>query len=186
MADKKEVKSAPLLSTDKKATTIKDNDIISLGETPFGELWAEEVVSSKGKKTHINRYLQKDGVCTPINYPPIELEPDMYYPMRELQMTQQRFNEADYVPADTWVKESFRDSNGQLIRDTSGKTVDMYFWCKLSIKSLREEEEFKYGPIQYILGSDITKYIEAKQIIGGAMGNTGRQRVEEEEMMVEV
>jgi len=186
MADKKAEKVAPLLSTDKKATTIKDNDIISLGDTPFGELWAEEVVSSKGKKTYINRYLQKDGICTPINYSPMELNPDMLYPYRELQMTQTRFNEADYVPADTWVKEPFRDSNGQLIRDESGKALDMYFWVKLSIKSLREEEEFKYGPTQYILGSDILRYVDAKSIVGGSLGNTVRQRMEEQEQMVEV
>jgi hypothetical protein len=185
MLEKEKIKSAPLLSTNKLETTIQENNVESLGDTPFGTLFAEVFISPKGKKTYINRYVYQEDKVIPINYPPKYLEPDMFYPYRELQMTQSSFNEADYVPADTWVKESFRDDNGQLIRDTSGRAIDMYFWCKLSIKSLREEEEFKYGPIQYILGSDITKYIEAKQIVGGSLGNTVRQRIEEEEMMVE-
>ena len=60
MADKKEVKSAPLLSTNKLETEIRENNLVDLGDTPFGKLWAEEVVSTKGKKTFINRYVYKE------------------------------------------------------------------------------------------------------------------------------
>jgi len=184
--EEKTVKCAPLLSTNKAETEIQENNVESMGMTPFGELFAEVYVSPKGKKIYANRYIHRDNVCIPIGYPPSFIKPDMLYPYRELQMTQTRFNEMDFVPADSWVKESFRDDNGQLIRDTSGREIYSFFWCKLTIKALREEEECRYGDIKYMLGSDLIKYSEAKDIVGGPLGNSTRQRVEDETDMVEV
>jgi len=190
----KEVKIAPLLSTNKTETTI-DRKLELVGITPFGELMAEAIPLPKGKKTLLNRYIYQDSgdqkICIPITYPPIEIVPDMLYPYREYRMTQQRFNEMDFVPAGGWVKENFRDSNGSLVRDSNGNGVVMYFWCVLKIQELREEEECSYGPVKYVLGEKITKFNEAKNFsiddldIAPTVGNT-RQRVDDESEIVSV
>jgi len=189
MAKEKETKVAPLLTTNKQESAI-DRPVESMGITPFGELFSEVITSPKGKKFNMSRYIHRlDGenkVCIPINLPPSFLEPDMLYPYRELRMTQTRFNDMDYVNSDGWVKEPLKDDNSSLIRDASGQPINQFFWCKLKIMALKEEDECKYGPVQYILGSDITKYTEAKQIVGGSMVNTTRQRVEDEDEVRDV
>jgi len=177
-------KVAPVLSIDKEETTLEQR-FESVGETSFGELFAEVLMSPTGKESRINSYIHKDNVCIPINYAPAVIESDMMYPYRELQMTQQRFTEMDYVPSGTWVAEPFKDDNGSVIRDSDGRHIRMFFWCVLKIASITEQEECSYGPIKYILGADIIAYNNAKNIVGMIDGFT-RQRVDVDEEVVEL
>jgi hypothetical protein len=194
MAKETKVSTAPLLSTNKEESVI-ERVLESVGKTNFGELIAEVVKNPKGKKTFINRYIYQDSgdqkICIPITYAPFEIDPDMLYPYREYKMTTDRFNNMDYVPAGSWVREMFRDDKGATIRDASGNPVFMYFWCVLKLQALKEEEECTYGPIKYVLGSSIIKFNEAKNFtlddisVSPMVGNT-RTRVDEDQEIVEI
>ncbi len=187
----KEKKTVPLLTTKKDLVSVEQK-FESVGDTPFNILYGgtpgpgelvQEIMQGPKKETRLNRYIYKHNegmeVCIPLTMPPHEIDPDMYYPMRKIRMTQTRFNEMDFVPAGGWVKENLKDQSGAIVRNANGVPVMTYFWCMLSIESLREEDECIYTEMEFAKGSDIIDYNKAKNLVG-FMGGLSRQRVEDD------
>lgn len=150
-------------------------------ETPEGTLVLEHRVRPEHPKdTEIPVYLiqqVKKGTKTiPVRMyfsgPPADVEEDVWYPSVELRMTQDTFDNMDFVP--DWKPFDLLAEDGTALRDGVGRQRKGYFYVDWNIMECTEEEDGIFFPLEPVQGKNVRSEMNARNgskasvLIGGS------------------